>query len=66
MIDKEVEEHIEELQEFLANKELEDLVKSSTGEEEEIEVRRTNNVDTGKIWRSVSDGTKRKGKNNGL
>jgi len=38
MIDEEVEEHIEEYQEVLTNEELEDLFKSSTEEEEEIEV----------------------------
>ena len=37
MMDKEVEEHIEEHQEVLMNKELEDLVKTSTVEEKEIE-----------------------------
>ena len=38
MIDEEVEEHVEEHQQVLTNEELEDLVKSSTGEDEEIEV----------------------------
>jgi len=38
MIDEEVEAYIEEHQEVLTNKELEDLVKSSTEEEEETEV----------------------------
>ena len=38
MIVEEVEEHVKEHQEVLMNKELEDLVKSSTEEVEEIEV----------------------------
>ena len=38
MLDKEVEEHIKQHQEVLTNGELEDLVKSSTEEEQEIEV----------------------------
>jgi len=38
MVGEEVEEHIEEHQEVLTNEELVDLVKSSTEEEEEIEV----------------------------
>jgi hypothetical protein len=38
MIDEQVEEHIEGHQEVMTNEELEDLVKSSTEEEEETEV----------------------------
>ena len=38
MIGEEVEEHIKQHQEVLTNGELEDLVKSSTEEEQEIEV----------------------------
>jgi len=63
VIDEEVEEHFEEHQEVLTNEELEDLVRSSTEEEEEIEVEPA--VWT-QHWRSVLDGAKLKGKINGL
>ena len=39
MIDEEVEENIEEHQKVLTNEELEDLVTSSTEEQEEIEIK---------------------------
>jgi len=38
MVDEEMKEHIEEHHEVLTNEELEDLVKSSTEEDEETEV----------------------------